>query len=470
MRRPRTPSPTGAAFRSILIPGWGQLVTDRPVLGRVLIFATGLTCIVALTVFLFVETVDVVAWVADPNVILTIVVVNLVVLVVRLVSTESAWRARGGHRWLAALFLAVIVSIPHVAIGWAGLEARGSMLRLFPGDTALAAAPSTTTTSTTLPTTTTTRLDLVVADTLPGQYNDDDLVVTRTAGWHPFGSERLNILLLGGDAGPKRSGLRTDTMMVASIDPESGDAALIGIPRNFGNPTLTDGTPVPVTQIGHVYGWGLKHPEMFGDTSYPGAAATRSAIENMTGVEIDYFVLVDLTGFADVVDSFGGVTLDVEKAIYGPLYDVETGGYEMVTIPVGPQHLDGAHALAYSRARYGSSDYARMGRQRCILASMASQADLLDLFARLGDVLEAVESNLTTDLPADLIPELIRLTPRVSAASIRMVGFDQTWGSGHTVTGHAIPDIERIRAAVRQTIEDPSAHPESGITTADAGC
>lgn len=470
MRRSRTPSPAGAAFRSILIPGWGQVVTHRLTVGRVLLFVTGLVGIAALTVFLFVEPVELAAWLANPDVILTIVVVNLVVLLVRLYSTESAWRASGGHRWITALFLAVVVSIPHVAIGWAGLEARGSMLRLFPGDTALAAAPSTTTTSTTIPTTTTTRLELVVSDTLPGQYNDDDLVVSRTAGWHPFGSERLNILLLGGDAGPKRSGLRTDTMMVASIDPESGDAALVGIPRNFGNPTLTDGTPVPVTQIGHVYGWGVKHPELFGDTSNPGAAATRNAIENVTGLEIDYFVLVDLTGFADVVDAFGGVTLDVDKAIYGPLYDVETGGYEMVTIPVGHQHLDGAHALAYSRARYGSSDYARMGRQRCILASMASQADLLDLFARLGDVLDAVESNLTTDLPADLVPELIRLTPRVSAASIRMIGFDQTWGTGHTATGHVIPDIDRIRAAVRQTIEDPSAHAESGITTADTGC
>jgi len=194
------------------------------------------------------------------------------------------------------------------------------------------------------------------------------------------------------------------------------------------------------------------------------------AVSNVTGLQIDHFVLVDLTGFADVVDAFGGVDLDVEIPVDGPLYDVETGGYEMIHIPVGAQHLDGAHALAYARARYGSSDYVRMGRQRCILASMASQADLLDLFGRLGDLLNAVESNLVTDIPIETIPDLIRLTPRVSAAEIRVVGFDSKWGIGRTATGHVIPDIERIREAVRTTVENLEAAAEFGVATAETGC
>lgn len=458
----------GAAFRSILIPGWGQMATSRLTTGKVLLFATGLAGIAALTVFLFVEPVELAAWLADPDVILAVILVNLLVLLVRLFSTESAWRAGGGHRWFAALFLAAVVSIPHVAIGWVGLEARGSMLRLFPE--AVAAAPPVSTTTTVPPTTTTTRLELSPIVTLAGQYGDDDLKVSRTEGWHPFGSERLNILLLGGDSGPRRTGLRTDTMMVASIDPVSGDAAMIGVPRNYGRVALKDGTVPPVTQLGHVYSWGERHADRYPDSSFPGQAATRDAIENLTGLEIDYFVLVDLTGFADVVDAFGGVTLDVAAPVDGPLYDVETGGYEMVTIPVGTQHLDGAHALAYARARYGSSDYARMGRQRCILASMASQADLLELFGRIGELLDAVESNLVTDLPAELIPELIRLTPRISATSIRLIGFDDKWGTGRTVTGHIIPDVDRIREAVRLVVEDPTAATEAGVATAETGC
>ncbi|HEY6635458.1 MAG TPA: hypothetical protein VI141_07570, partial [Acidimicrobiia bacterium] len=106
----------GAAFRSILIPGWGQIVTRHLTAGKVLLFVTGLAGITALTVFLFVEPVEIAAWLADPDVILAVILANLLVLLVRLFSTESAWRAGGGHRWFAALFLAAVVSIPHVAI------------------------------------------------------------------------------------------------------------------------------------------------------------------------------------------------------------------------------------------------------------------------------------------------------------------------------------------------------------------
>ena len=101
---------------------------------------------------------------------------------------------------------------------------------------------------------------------------------------------------------------------------------------------------------------------------------------------------------------------------------------------------------------------------------MASQADLLTLFGRLGDLLASIEANVDTDLPADSIPDLIRLTPRIDAATIRMIGFDPTWGTGSTSAGQAVPDLERIREAVRRVIEDPDSASELGATTADAGC
>jgi hypothetical protein len=101
---------------------------------------------------------------------------------------------------------------------------------------------------------------------------------------------------------------------------------------------------------------------------------------------------------------------------------------------------------------------------------MATQSDILTLFARLDGILEAVTSNLTTDLPVEMVPELIRLTPRVSAATIRLIGFDATWGVGRTRTGHVIPDVERIREAVLLTIESPGEAATLGVTTAEGGC
>jgi len=89
MRR-RSPGPLGAAFRSVLIPGWGQLATRHTTAGKILVFITGLACIGALAVFLFVEPVDVAAWLVDPNVILGIVLFNPGVRVVRLFATRQA--------------------------------------------------------------------------------------------------------------------------------------------------------------------------------------------------------------------------------------------------------------------------------------------------------------------------------------------------------------------------------------------
>ena len=465
-------------MRSILIPGWGQLATGRPILGRVLLFITEMLGVGGLVVFIFFgpfEPAEIAAWLADPDVLLVVVLANLGLAAIRVFSTWLAWLGAGGRGWALILTLVGIVAIPHAAIAWVGMETRESLTTVFEAShqpivthTDTTAEPNSTTT--TNPTTTTSApIELSPIVTLPGQYGHDHIDASTTAPWQPFGTERVNILLLGGDAGPGRRGLRTDSMIVASIDPISGDTALFGAPRNYGNPTLTDGTVVPVTQLGHVYGWGKRNPDRFGGPD-PGAGAVRDAVENLTGLEIHYYFLVDLTGFADVVDAFGGVEIGVSEPVDAPLYDVATGLYEMVHIPAGVHRLDGAHALGYSRARFGSSDYARMGRQRCLLVSLAAQSDILSLFTRLDGILKAVESNLTTDLPIDMVPELILLTPRVSAADIRMVGFDDTWGIGRTARGRVIPDVHRIREAVRVTIGDPSSAEDFAVTSAGQGC
>ncbi len=225
----------------------------------------------------------------------------------------------------------------------------------------------------------------------------------------------------------------------------------------------------PVRRLNHVYWWASDKPDMFQGPD-PGAAAIRDVAENITGLEIDNYMLVDLTGFADLVDVFGGVDLTVPAAVDGPLYDPQTGGYHMVRIPAGKQRLDGDHALAYARARYGSSDYARMGRQRCILASMAINADPMALLPRFSSILDVVETSMSTDVPADLLPELVRLAPRVEPGSVRVVGFDSTWNVGRTSDGHAIPDIERIRQTVVRIIEDPASAEDMGVATAESAC
>lgn len=447
----------------MIVPGWGQLSTGSRLAGKMLVFCTGLAAIGVLTAFLFVEPEEMAVWFADPDVILVFVVANVIIAVVRVASAEHARRAAGGKALLVTLVLAAVVAGPHVAIAWVGLETRDSLVNIFPETPPPVATPAPATT------TTTRAIDLSPIDAAPGQFDDDAIEVARSEPWRPFGEDRLNILLLGGDAGPGRGGLRTDTMIVASTDPVSGDVALFGLPRNFGGLTLTDGSAVPVRRLNHVYGWGREHAGRFEGVD-PGATAVADVVANITGLEIDHFALVDLTGFADLIDVLGGVTVDVPQRVNGPLYDEVTGGYEMIVIEPGQQTLDGGRALAYARARYGSSDYARMGRQRCILAAVAAQADALGILANLKPLLDVVEENVTTDVPAEKLPDLVRLLLLMDPAQMRLIGFDSSWSAGFTEDKHPIPDITRIREAVRATIEGESGGSDFGVATAGEAC
>jgi LCP family protein required for cell wall assembly len=470
-----TPTPLGAGLRSLLLPGWGQLAARRRMIGWTLILVTFALTVAMVTVVTSLGMVEVAARLVDPDVLLVVLAANALMAAGRLASTGHAWWARGGRHWLGALVLAVLVLSPHVALAWVGSGTRDMLLEVFatslpPDDprpaTPIATTPAASTTTTTVPTTTTTEPPTTTT-TLPPSTTTTMAPATTTT--LPFQGERLNLLLLGGDAGPGRRGLRTDTIMVASFDPVTGDAALFGLPRNYGGFTFSDGTPFPGRILNEVYGWGRKHPDVFAGID-PGASAIQDVAEHITGLDIDYFVLVDLTGFAEVVDAFGGVTLDVPQTIDGPLYDPDTGDHEMIRISTGPQTLDGGQALAYARSRLGSSDYARMARQRCILAAMVEEADLVALLARIPDLTETITSHLTTDLPLDVVPELIRLLPRVSAADIRVVGFDPEWSSGRTEAGYSVPDIERIRAAVKQAITNPDSAASLGVYTATDAC
>ncbi len=468
----RSSTPLGSGIRSLLVPGWGQMRCGFPRTGRLLVLVTGLAAVLALALAMFLDPMTLLAALARPEILLTLVIFNLAYLTLRIGAATHAFMSAEGRRYhLAMLAAAVIVAAPHLVAGWVGWETYTAVTSIFPiAAPATDLAPNDTAVLPSLPIVTPPeRVALSPIVTVPGQDDAELAQIQPSAPWQPLGTERINILLLGGDAGPGRGGLRTDTMILVSLNPVSGDTAMIGVPRNYSGFEFTDGTPFPGRRLNHVYGWGLKNPEGFTGPN-PGASATMNAVESILGLEVDHYALVDLTGFARLVDAFGGVDLDVVAPVDGPLYDPETGEYEMVTIQAGSQRLDGAHALAFARARYGSSDYARMARQRCILTSMLREADFLGLLARYGALLTVLEETIETDLPYDLLPDMIQLLPRMDIDSIRTLGLDATWALGRTADGHPIPDTERIRSAVSGLISGQEDVGDSGAVKLAAGC
>src|SRR5699024_8608037 len=136
---------------------------------------------------------------------------------------------------------------------------------------------------------------------------------------------RYNVLLMGSDSGEDRVGFRPDSMTVASIDSETGDTVLIALPRNLANVPFPEGSVMDKRfpdgfdcdgcYLNAVNTWAQTHSDLFENQRHPGITATRRTIEEITGLKINYHVMVNMRGFSELVDAVGGVRLHVSERL-----------------------------------------------------------------------------------------------------------------------------------------------------------
>lgn len=284
---------------------------------------------------------------------------------------------------------------------------------------------------------------------------------------------RLNILLLGGDAAPDRGGLRTDSMIVVSIDLASARVAMFSVPRDMVDiplpPEVAELFPCRCwpNLINALYGYGLANPNLFPTGNNPGATALMDTIGDLLGIWIDYYALVDLLGFVQVVDALGGLTIDVPAPVVIRPSPPEAGG-EWLTYDIQPgrQRLDGHQALAYVRSRENGSDYDRMGRQRCVLGSLAREADVAGLARSYPQLVDALRASVATDVPVDLLPDLITLAADVDTSQIVAIGFVPPY---YQVAGGS-PNVELIQQTVRAAFGASEAASDGSLATLPASC
>lgn len=515
-----------AAALSALIPGAGQWYAGRPV--RAAVVASPLILLLIVSVLAWQGgPVGILEWVVRPAVLWGLLVANLLLLTWRLFAVIDAYHLAGVARFgrWSLVFLGsaiVIVVAPHVVAGTYGV--RGALLidRVFvsadatgvvPGTLAppspeadVVPDPVTVQTTTTVPLTTTTTRGFPGKNIIfrPGR-GDPDAIKARpdivsggpVAPFLPFDERldpgRLTFLLAGGDAGPGRGGMRTDTIMVATIDLETGEAALFGIPRNMGQIPMPqrfrtafadlerrlaaesdpatwtdrDGDGVPdqpgvvacncfPEQINALYPYTRKWTRSFPDEVDPGMAALREVVEHMIGLHIDYYVLVDMRAFVALVEAVDGVDVYVKEALEAEVSPPAEGErWATVDVQPGINHLSGTEALAYARARKGSSDYVRMQRQRCLLRAVAGEADPLTLLRSFPAIADAIESYVVTDVPVAFLPDLVRAAAKLDFSSIATVGFNPPYyAPQRDHKGHPIPDVGRIRWKVQRVLEE----------------
>jgi len=270
-------------------------------------------------------------------------------------------------------------------------------------------------------------------------------------------SGRYNVLLLGGDSAATRWGLRPDSVTLASIDAESGRTVLFGLPRNladvpFPNGSVLaerfpDGFDCDGCYMNGVYTWALDHPGLFPDVDNPGLAATTMTVEEITGLPVHYYAMVNMQGFQQLVDAMGGVTLRVRTTIaIGGIGSEVTG-----EIQPGIRHLDGLQTLWYARSRAYDDDYSRMARQKCVLAAMLDQLSPRKVLLNVQEIARAGAELLSTDIPHTELDTFVELALKARHEPIGTVSFVPP------MIDTGAPDYALIREKVAEAVAKAEA-------------
>ncbi|MEA3502989.1 MAG: LCP family protein [Actinomycetota bacterium] len=452
-------NPLVAAVASAVLPGLGQWFVGDRKKARTLFIVDAVTLLILL--FFFHDKVSIVTAFVRPTSLALMMITNIVILGYRVWAADDAYRsATDGGRSVsrvagltAILALGFFVLTPHVVFGYYDLVQYSLITTVFDGGEAAA--------STTITADSTSETGDTTAN---GEADSSSTTTTTLAEQAPWDElDRLNILLLGGDFGVGRTGIRTDTMITVSIDPKTGEAAMFQVPRNWTHAPLPEGMGIWDCNcypelINELWIQGEQHPEAFPGPGSPSENAVKGVISEFLGIPIHYYALVNLDGFVDIIDSIGGVDIYVPARIVDDEYPLLDGTLTKLVIEQGQQHMTGDEALAYARTRHADSDYFRMNRQKCVLEAAMEQTDPTSLILNFGKFADVIKNTTTTDIPVDLLPKLVELLPAVDIDNIVSVRFiPPEYHLKYRDDGKlgAIANIDLVHEHVQLVIADP---------------
>jgi LCP family protein required for cell wall assembly len=295
-------------------------------------------------------------------------------------------------------------------------------------------------------------------------------VLTAATSTRPW----TTLLLLGTDEGPGNWGARTDSMIVVALEHGTRRAAAFGIPRNLVDVHVGGKLPVFHDALNGLYSYVRAQPDLVPPARDPGASALKLAVSQLLGVRVDYYALVNLSGFADLVDALGGVTIHVKERLHDSVTRAAWGEPKprIDVYPGRTYHFDGHESLAYVRSRKASDDYTRMTRQRCFLSALADQLDPLSVLRNFESVAHTVEHNVRTDIPLDRLPGLVRLVSAVDPRRTVTVTFGRDYILRRRKSDNfPLPNVRRMRATAREAILNPTEATASGrVSIAHGSC
>lgn len=446
------------AFYSALVPGVGQLVAGARRRG---LFLVGIFAVVSLAAVVIISrgTDAILEFAVQPKVLLTLLFLNVVIMLVRMFAVLDAWMtgkegrtraARSSRReaTLTGIGLVLILFFcitPHAIAGYYTVVSHNLLTSVFGGSS----EGSTTTT--------------LASTGLPGAQGNP--TAESTSQLKPGSDDQLTILLIGTDEGRGRWSARADSINIATVNLKTGNVAIFGIPRNMGEVPLGEKTAAALKKtrfdeiVNGLYTRALPHPEIAPDGGDPGAEAVKETAQLMLGIPIDYYAVVNMLGLVELVDAFGGVDVNVKKrlkVIHSSNLTEGDRGFIYYLDP-GVHHLSGRQTLDFTRSRADGYDYDRMLRQRCVLLALLYQNGLGSLTLKFPKIARALERNVKTDIPADVLPRLISLRGQIDTGQmIALALAPPDYITGSKANLYNIPNIPAIKAAVKSILADPA--------------
>lgn len=396
-------SPYTAGILSFLWPGLGQWYA-----GRTRTAALFALPVIGIALILLLQAIGSLGQLASllltPSSALTVVILIGLLAAWRLLAIADAMsigevRSPLRHRPTVATFsvLALAVLLMHGAAGYGAWAFYDATSRIFVNDGSPDGSP--------LP------VAGVTADP-DAEYQASPIATPEDS------SSRINILLTGIDAASHRTEELTDTLMVVSVDPATGQVAMISFPRDITHFPLYDGG-IYDGKINSFMSNARQHPDQ-----YPDGPLT-SLVKEMgflLGAPIHYYAAIDLAGFRRMINLVGGVTVDNPRAIDDPRYDWLDGTHGF-KLSAGEHHLDGRRALAYVRSRQGvgDTDFSRARRQQQVLLALREELTKPQNVPQIPGLLDAAGDTIRTNFPSERVGEMIDLAQGIDTETVRQI-------------------------------------------------
>jgi LCP family protein required for cell wall assembly len=281
---------------------------------------------------------------------------------------------------------------------------------------------------------------------------------------------RVNALLVGVDAGIGRNTYLTDTMIVASLDPVTETVSMVSVPRDMVDVPLADGRKYR-GKINSLVSYARHHPKQFPGSDGSGFDVLRGALGKLVGLDIPYYAAVNLGGFVQVINTLGGIDVNVARSFCDPTYD-EYGFTAGFSITKGKHHLNGNQALAYARVRHplGESDFTRAARQQEVLTGIRDRIVKGGFINDPIGLLKDLAQTIVTNVPRKILPDLADTMTKVSRTdTYRTVISSPLVSPGNDARGSIqIPHLDKILALSAALFPESGTKPDAKYRVAAA--